>query len=637
MKKITFVDKIRYSFDNMMSKGTVTLIAFLGLLALLVILLLTAVAVIFGVTPQGDESINFINSFWMSLMRTLDPGTMGNDAGWPFRVLMLIVTLVGILMISTLIGIVSRGILEKVELLRKGRSFVVEKNHILILGWSSKIHTIISELVIANENQKNPSIVILAEKDKIEMEDEIRAKVGKTKNTKLIFRSGNPIDIEDLEIVNPFDTKSIIILDQETENSDFQVIKTILAITTHPNRRQGPYHITAEIKEPKNLEVAKIVGKDEVELIQSDYFIALITVQTGRQSGLSIVYTELMDFDGDEIYFNEEPGLVGKTFGEALFAYPDSSVFGLQTTDGEVKLKPSFDTIIKKGEKIIAISEDDDTLIISGNKKYGIIKEAIASPVKEHKWQPERILILGWNQRSSMIIKELNNCLINGSLLKIVTDRHSPISQITELAAELVNLKVEFSEEDITDRITLINLDPTSFDHIILQSNHEETSIQQADSKTLMTLLHLRNISQQEDKNISIVSEMLDIQNRRLAEVTEADDFIVSDNILSLLLSQVSENKYLMQVFDKLFSSKDSGIYIKPISGYISPGVSVNYYTLLESAKLQDEIAIGYRIYADKTNIEKSHGIVVNPEKSKMIQFDPEDSVIVISDEDRTR
>ena len=62
MKNITFGDKFRYSFDNLMSKGTVTLIAFLGLLALLVILLLTAVAVIFGVTPQGDESINFINS-----------------------------------------------------------------------------------------------------------------------------------------------------------------------------------------------------------------------------------------------------------------------------------------------------------------------------------------------------------------------------------------------------------------------------------------------------------------------------------------------------------------------------------------------------------------------------------------------
>ena len=231
------LDRVRYSFDNLMSKGTTTLISLLGLLALLIVLILSFIITIFGLAPEGEESLTFINTFWMSLMRTLDPGTMGDDVGWTFRFGMLVVTIFGILMISTLIGVVSKGILDKVDLLRKGRSFVVEKNHILILGWSSKIHTIISELVIANENQKKPCIVILAEKDKVEMEDEIRSKVSDTKNTRLIVRSGNPIDIEDLQIVNPFDTKSIIILDQENENSDFQVIKTILAITTYPNRR----------------------------------------------------------------------------------------------------------------------------------------------------------------------------------------------------------------------------------------------------------------------------------------------------------------------------------------------------------------------------------------------------------------
>ena len=41
------------------------------------------------------------------------------------------------------------------------------------------------------------------------------------------------------------------------------------------------------------------------------------------------------------------------------------------------------------------------------------------------------------------------------------------------------------------------------------------------------------------------VSEMLDVRNRELAEVTSADDFIVSDKLVSLMLSQVSENREL--------------------------------------------------------------------------------------------
>ena len=43
---------------------------------------------------------------------------------------------------------------------------VMEEDFTLILGWSSKVFTIISELVAANENQKKPRIVILSGNDK---------------------------------------------------------------------------------------------------------------------------------------------------------------------------------------------------------------------------------------------------------------------------------------------------------------------------------------------------------------------------------------------------------------------------------------------------------------------------------------
>ena len=39
---------------------------------------------------------------------------------------------------------------------------------------------------------------------------------------------------------------------------------------------------------------------------------------------------------------------------------------------------------------------------------------------------------------------------------------------------------------------------------------------------------------------------MLDIRNHNLAEVTHADDFIVRDKLVSLLLAQLSENKRSM-------------------------------------------------------------------------------------------
>ena len=102
-----------------------------------------------------------------------------------------------------------------IDEMRKGRSRVIESNHTLILGWSPKVFAIINELIIANENQKQPRIVILADHDKVEMEDEIRAKLPNTKNTRVICRSGSPLDLDDLEVVNPHEAKSIIILSPE--------------------------------------------------------------------------------------------------------------------------------------------------------------------------------------------------------------------------------------------------------------------------------------------------------------------------------------------------------------------------------------------------------------------------------------
>src|SRR5215204_3226365 len=95
--------------------------------------------------------------------------------------------------------------------------------------------------------------------------------------------------------------------DLENEDPDSQVIKTLLAITNSPKRRAEPYHIVAEIRERKNLEVARLVGGTEAQLIEAGDTISRVIVQTCRQTGLSVVYTALLDYGGDEIYFKEEP------------------------------------------------------------------------------------------------------------------------------------------------------------------------------------------------------------------------------------------------------------------------------------------------------------------------------------------
>ena len=632
MKKATWLENLQYQFDNYMAKGTAALIGGLGVISVIIISGVALIVWLLKIAPGDGEPIDFWEAAWSGLMRTLDAGTMGGDEGWAYRFAMFVVTLGGVFIISTLIGILTSAVQGKLEELRKGRSKVIESGHTVILGWSSQVFTIISELVTANENQKNSCIVILGDKDKVEMEDEIHNNVESTGKTRVVCRSGNPIGINDLKMASLQTSKSIILLSQEKENPDAEVIKTLLAIVNNPERRPEPYHIVVEIRDPKNQSVAEMVGQDEIEVVQVGDIISRIIAQTCRQSGLSVVYTELLDFGGDEIYMKEEPALVGKTFGDSLMAYEDSTVIGLKPLNKIPLLNPPMDTVINTGDQIVAVTEDDDTLVISGLTDAKIDTQSIME-AKPARSEPEKTIILGWNWHGKKLIRELDSYVSKGSNICVVSTFPDVKDSISELSEQIKNASIDFHEGDTTDRQVLDRLNLTTFDHVIILCYSDYLEDQEADAATLMTLLHLRDISSKSGKNFSITSEMLDVRNRTLAEITEADDFIISDKIISLMLSQVSENKNLNVILQDIFDPEGSEIYLKPVENYIRQGVAVNFYTVVEAARRQGHVAIGYRLKAIEHNADKAYGVVVNPDKSVELIFDEGDKIIVIAED----
>jgi hypothetical protein len=295
MTKASFKEKLRYNFDNTLSNGPIAIISWLALVTFLLVIIAGFFLFIFGLSanPIENEPFDLIEGIWQSLMRVLDAGTVTGDEGWAFRLFMLLITIAGLFIFSSLIGSISSGIDESISNLRKGKSKVIETNHTLILGYSSMIYSVISESCLANESQKKAIIVILADRDKVEMEDDIRAKIEDTKTSKIIVRSGNPLDLRDLLMVNYNEAKAIILLSPENEeNPDNQVIKSVLSITGNKNRKKEPYHIIAEIKNNENKQVASLVGGKEVSYVFSSDLISKLTAQTCRQSGLSIIYSD---------------------------------------------------------------------------------------------------------------------------------------------------------------------------------------------------------------------------------------------------------------------------------------------------------------------------------------------------------
>jgi voltage-gated potassium channel Kch len=631
---VTWRDRLRYRFENTLARGPVAIIAWLALASAAIVVLAALLLALFRIDQvPGDpaSTLGLIEGGWQSLMHAMDAGNLAGDQGWPLRLLMLVVTIGGIFIVSILIGTITSGLESRLDELRKGRSRVVERDHTLILGWSSKVYSIVGELLIANRNQRAPRIVILAERDKVEMEDDIRAKFPDLGNTRVICRSGDPLDLDDLAVVDPHGARSIVILAPEIENPDIYVIKSVLAITNNPDRRGHPYHIVAEIRDARNEEAAALVGGEETVFVRGEDLIARLTAQTCRQSGLSVVYTELLDFEGAEIYLREEAALLARTYREALSAYEQSAVMGLLRGDGEALINPPMDTRIEPGDRVIAISEDDDTLVLSSAPPPEPRTEAIVAAAPSPP-TPERTLVLGGTGKAEAIIRELEHYVAPGSEVVVVSADRGIQAELEPLASELTRQRLSLRVGDTTRRSVLDALDVPGFDHVILLSD-TRLPMQEADAQTLISLLHLRNIGTSSGRRLNIVSEMMDLRNRALAQVARADDFIVSDKLISLMLSQLAENRHLHAIFRELFGSEGSEIYLRPASHYVATDAEVDFYTVIEAAARRGETAIGYRDAGSAEMAAEGYGVRVNPRKSAVRRYAADDQVIVLAED----
>ena len=616
-------ERLRYGFDATMARGPSALVGWLALLTLVLIVVFTAIVLVTGF-ESGRSTI--AGQLFAALMHALDPGTVAGDTGsWGFLLLMLVLTIAGLFIVSALIGVIATGIDERLMQLRKGRSRVLERDHTLILGWSETVFTILGELAIANESLRRPSVVILAERDKVEMEDAVREKAGDLRGTRVVCRTGSPIDLDDLEIVNHRAARSIVVLAPEGEDADSEVIKTVLALTRGPHRRPEPYHIVAEIQDPANLEAARLVAGDEAVIVDKSETIARLIVQTARQSGAAAIYGELFDFDGHEIYFQHEHALSSRTYGDALHAYEDCAVIGLAAPDGSVRLNPPADTTID-GHARIAVAEDDARLHAALPAAAAVDEHAIvaAAPSAE---PPSRVLMLGWNGRAHTVVGQLGEYAGPGSELLVV----SPRDDVAFTPPP--NLTVDVRRCSTTERASLDALDVPAFDHVIVMCPSDDVDPQRADARTLITLLHLRDLlaGVPPDERPGVVSEMLDDRNRQLAQVTEVDDVIVSDRILSLVLAQLSENRLLEGVFAELLDADGSEIYLRPALEYVTAERDVAFATIVEAARRRGETAIGFRVGADAREAAADFGVHVNPPKSRAFRAAAGDRVIVLA------
>ncbi|MGW3322790.1 CASTOR/POLLUX-related putative ion channel [Streptomyces virginiae] len=646
--------RLRYRFDNLVAGGTTALIGWFALACLAVVVPASTVLVWADRAAPATLS-GRLAAVWVSVGQTLK---IGGAVGSPLYVLASVaLALVALLFVSTLVGLITTGINGRIMLLRRGHSTVLESGHTVLLGWSDQIFPVVGELVAANANQRGSAIAVLAPKDKVEMEDEIctststsSAPVAGTGRTRIICRNGRTTDPAELARVSPRTAKAVLVLPPEGDTGDAQVVKTLLALAAAVPEPGGAV-VVAAVRDTRNHLTARLAAGPGGHVLCVDDIIARLLVQTAREPGLSLVYQELLDFAGDEFYTAAAQGLAGRTFGEALVAFTTSSVVGLLRADSRVALNPDPGTVIGADDRIILISEDDDTAVPADASVY-VDEDAIVT-ARPRTPEAERLLLLGWNRRAPLVVEQLDRFVGPGTTLDVVS--LADVVRMRRAAGDArprSNLDVVFHSGDITDPELLAKLDVPSYDSVMVigETGHEpvphpaaspptpaidlglapETGTE-TDDRTLVTLLHLRAIGEAAGRELSLTTEMSDDGNRLLAPARAGADFIVSGRLISLLMTQISESPYLADVFEELFKAEGNELHLKPVADYVRTDREVAFATLVESARRRRECAVGYRLRAEAA-VGPAYGVRLNPDKGRRVRFGEHDWLIVLAE-----
>ncbi|MCU1499515.1 MAG: TrkA-N domain/Protein of unknown function [Acidimicrobiales bacterium] len=610
--------KLRYKFDLALSRGPLVVIGYLGVVMLAIIVLAAVVLMISGIDGvNGGSSVsNPFEAFWQALLRVLDSGTFAADSSWPARFLGLFITLAGIFLAGSLIGLIANAVDQQIEQLRKGRSTVLEEGHTLVLGWSPRLPTILTELIEANSNQKHAALVVLATTPKDEMEDELRLKVPDHGTTRVVCRTGDPSRPGDLEMVNVRGARSIIVL--AGEEGDAGVVKAVLAVRSLDPAFSSA-HVVAELENAGHARTLRTLTDGRIVTIQADEIIAQITAQACHQAGLASVFRELLDFDGDEIYFTPVDALVGVAYRDVLLAFESCSVLGWITDAGVVELNPPGDAPFGAGYELITVAEDDDKVTFTGLIAPPELTVDCSQPFEEPS---QKVLMIGWSDLGPGVLSELDEFLTAGSSVDLMIDPElfdvatldPPIPACDHCAIAVHPLGGGPDE--------LIAMATRGYDQAIVLGYREPVSVGEADARTMLTLLTLDKAFPKGPGGPRVVAEMLDRANVAVAQTTGVEDFIVSDELSSLMIAQLSERLELHMVFDELFDADGCFVALHPAPLY-APAEAVPFSAIVAAASQRGETAFGWRVAA-------TGEVVVNPAKSTPIALGPVDQVLVL-------
>jgi len=631
-------ENLRYQIDQVFAREFVG--QFLMFVALVVFVTLVGMtAMFFGLFSEEnvvveaiprDIDAGFWDSMWWSLNQVvfLRGFASAYGASVPVLVYSLFLSMAGLVVFSVLISLINNTMRSRVEALRKGDTQVLERNHVLVLGWNNKVYSVLRQLA---QLQPGVKVVILAPREIGVMQEKLRVAGIQRQRIKVILRSGTPSNHGELDRVAVNRAASVIVL--ATGADDSEAIKTIVLLTARQDLYGAAPVLTSEIVHGQNYELARIAAKNRLHVISSSRLISKVIVQTVRNPGLAGVYSEILSASGNSIIVQSMAECTDRPFTEVAYGLSDAIPVGItwdETRGDEVRhaagLNPEPDYEIAEDERLVLLTRD---LPVSYSRPDRISKSLIYREGGSAPRVPARVLLVGWTDILYDILQELDAHARSGTEVTILSDNSEEqarrrVAAYQANASNLENLTLVFLEGDAVTQVAYASMDVSAFQSIVVLADGSDEQ-GDADTRSLRILLRLSRLRKPDAMHIHTVVELLDDNNRVLFSGLDVDDIIVSPEIVSAELAQIARQEVLAPIYRELLSAGGVEISLRPAADYVKLDSDCNFSDLTYASQQKMEIALGLRL--------ARHGgeVLLNPSRRVTWRLGEGDKVIVLA------
>ena len=318
---------LKYKFDQALEKSFFNLALFLFAISLLGIVLFSLMFYFLFLIGIISVDGAFGKFFWQTFTYFIDVGTISGEsygdntsADAIFKIL---ITIFGIIIFSSFIGIISQALSNRIDELRQGKGYIAEKDHTIIFNFTKKTIPLLTELFKSYEDEKK-TIVLVSEYEPNETITKIEAAISVPKNINLVCRKGYGWQKKIPSLLDFRGASNFIILKPDVNKEylseydcDNEVGKTLTSLITSNDFLKTGGNIVSEFSskqkqvlyETFNLEnISNVIkstknNKHYPVFVESEDIRAKIISQAVFNPDIVEIYDEIFSFEGSEIYF----------------------------------------------------------------------------------------------------------------------------------------------------------------------------------------------------------------------------------------------------------------------------------------------------------------------------------------------